>query len=198
MTAPKNRRYLEEVAKFAQQEIMQQVDSQQAQQMREAMLDWKQRSGKPDMLKVAEAYGRFAYLFRQGGEWDLKKSIERHFGIHWFYDDKTPDRKPRKYFYDIWGNISYGFIGHYIGFETKELLNAGGVVQAVTLSSRLKDVIAFLSTDFGNLSVLDDPKDQKAVEIGIELSDLGGRTLFLDKMLSMVRASHAQLNAALI
>jgi RHS repeat-associated protein/uncharacterized repeat protein (TIGR01451 family) len=70
-----------------------------------------------------QAYGLFAYMVWPGHEWDPKGGIYRYtrdyshkIGDYWYY-------------YDIWGNIMFGYLGTAAGFHELELLNGAGLVQ---------------------------------------------------------------------
>lgn len=56
------------------------------------------------------------WLIRQGGE----KAFNRGWHKYGQYD----------YFYDIWSNIHYGYVGMAVGFSSAELINGAGVAQA--------------------------------------------------------------------
>ena len=69
-----------------------------------------------------EAYLAFGWMVRPGGPWDPKAEIGKQFGKwHWVGD--------YLYYYDIWGNVMFGYLGRAAGFTSPELLNAAGLVQ---------------------------------------------------------------------
>jgi hypothetical protein len=67
---------------------------------------------------------------RPGGDWDMKHVLQNAFvGSHqqmqngWF---SIPCADPAKqYFYDVWGNIWFGFVGAALGFDTISLYMQG-------------------------------------------------------------------------
>ena len=118
----------------------------------------------------AQAYGLFAHMVWPGHQWDPKGGIFRQthehshqIGHYWYY-------------YDIWGNIMFGYLGTAAGFHEWELLNGAGLVQIPT---DLYDT--FTGRDVGCLPIprpwyslylpwaWDHPHDRVAVRIGIRL-----------------------------
>jgi len=81
---------------------------------------------RPGFAK-ANANKNFADMVWPGHEWDPKdyirgkfyKGVSHRIGGHWYY-------------YDIWGNIMFGYLGSAAGFQEWELLNGGGLTQLVT------------------------------------------------------------------
>jgi len=73
------------------------------------------------------ALALFGWMVRQRGPWDPKPYIEDHsipphsqqIGQYWYY-------------YDVWGNVMFGYLGSAAGFQEWELLNGGGLAQLVT------------------------------------------------------------------
>ena len=63
------------------------------------------------------AYAIFGWMVRPGGQWDPKdyirgkfyKGVSHRIGDHWYY-------------YDVWGNIMFGYLGTAAGFQEWELL----------------------------------------------------------------------------
>jgi RHS repeat-associated protein len=72
------------------------------------------------------AYGLFAYMVWPGHDWDPKGGIVELTGA---YSHRIGDWW---YYYDIWGNIMFGYLGSAAGFQEWELLNGAGLVQAVS------------------------------------------------------------------
>ncbi len=70
---------------------------------------------------------RFAWLFRPKGEWDHKPKISPVWGA-W---NRLGDSE-RKYYYDIWSNIHFGYIGHASGLRLDALLRGANIAQWCT------------------------------------------------------------------
>ncbi len=67
------------------------------------------------------------------------------------------------YYYDIFSNIHYGFIGLEAGFSEDNLLDAAGLAQTG------KPLQTLFTDPTGDWSLLDDPRDQVAIKIGMQL-----------------------------
>jgi RHS repeat-associated protein len=78
-----------------------------------------------DVSAKITAYVVFGYMVQPGGPWDPKTYIGRAFGYHQEIADHC-------YYYDIWGNIMFGYLGTAAGFSESELLNGAGLVQIPT------------------------------------------------------------------
>jgi len=75
------------------------------------------------------AYTLFADIIGPGRPWDhkpvLKKMLGKDFNNGW---QKLGDFD---YYYDIWSNIHYGYVGVALGFTAAELVNSAGLAQAL-------------------------------------------------------------------
>lgn len=98
-------------------------------------LPWYLRLGaSPDFEAAAAgqkaaAYGLWAERVAPGRPWDHKRLLRTKFPgqphPHWHkYGDFD-------YFYDIWSNIHYGYVGVALGFGADELINGAGLAQAM-------------------------------------------------------------------
>ena len=98
-------------------------------------LPWYLRlGGVPDFdgaaagRKVA-AYGMWAERVGPGRPWDHKPILLRKFpgtlevGWHTY--------RGYEYYYDIWSNIHYGYVGVALGFTAAELINGAGLAQSL-------------------------------------------------------------------
>jgi hypothetical protein len=67
-------------------------------------------------------------LVRSGGKWDHKPKLERKLGLKTSSDYYFPVRGAPEYewFYDIWSNIHFGFVGRAAGFEATTLQDYAG------------------------------------------------------------------------
>lgn len=60
--------------------------------------------------------------------WDLKPDIAAKWGYGQLVSFKSIGKKGKaRFFYDVWGNIHYGYIGRAAGFSASELIWAGDV-----------------------------------------------------------------------
>jgi hypothetical protein len=112
-------------------------------------------------LSNSEAYLNFKNLVGYGNQWDHKKPIYNVCG-----EFSLDSEKGMWYRYDIFSNIHYGYIGRAAGFSSGELLDGAGLAQA--LHDKKYDKIA---ENITNLKSLDDPTDQEAIQLGIDLWD---------------------------
>ena len=80
------------------------------------------------------ALAEWAWLVRENGLWDHKPAISSRFkpadpkasAQHWHHYDGF------LYYYDIWSNIHYGYVGRTCGFTSGELLDGAGLDQTVS------------------------------------------------------------------
>ena len=105
---------------------------------------------------------------RQGGDWDHKPVIARRFNPrnpggpqHWHLYGNT------LYFYDVWSNLHYGYVGVAAGFSEGVLLDGAGLEQigSAVLSGRMPRS----SPDTSGMRAWDDPADREAVQLGMAL-----------------------------
>lgn len=118
----------------------------------------------------AAAFLAWAYLVRQNGPWDHKPIIARLFTpavdtgeqhYHRYHD--------YVYFYDVWSNIHYGYVGRACGFSESELLGGAGLEQVG--SDLLRGERPKFRDGTGWLRRFDSMEDRVAVELGISLHD---------------------------
>ena len=81
--------------------------------------------GIEDVSAKIGAYLLFGYMVQPGGQWDPKTYIAEKFDYYQQIADHC-------YYYDIWGNIMFGYLGSAAGFSESELLNGAGLVQIPT------------------------------------------------------------------
>lgn len=96
---------------------------------------WYLRLGAPPDFDAAAAgqkvaaYGLWAEGVAPGRPWDHKQLLRERFpGEIYTRWHKYGDHD---YFYDIWSNIHYGYVGVAVGFSTAELINGAGIAQAL-------------------------------------------------------------------
>jgi len=107
---------------------------------------------KMNIVTNVVRYIDFAFMVRPGGKYDLKSKTEWQGKEHFIYDGEI-------IWYDEPGNILYGHLGKVMGFEDVILKSAGGAVQIATRTSSWRYI----------LSYFDDPRDQKAIQKGIDI-----------------------------
>jgi RHS repeat-associated protein len=103
-----------------------------------------------------QAYLKWKNMVQLGADWDHKKDVRERFG-DWSRDDATG----YLYNYDVWSNTHYGYVGRRAGFTATELKAGAGVAQ---ITDHTSDP-SYWRTWF------DEPYDQAAIQIGIELYD---------------------------
>lgn len=96
---------------------------------------WYLRLGAPPDFEAAAAgrkaaaYGLWTERVAPGRPWDHKPVLRKRFlgEIH----PRWHKYKDHDYFYDIWSNIHYGYVGVAVGFSAAELINGAGIAQAL-------------------------------------------------------------------
>ena len=122
---------------------------------------------------------------RQNAEWDHKPKIARMFnprnpgGLqHWHLYGCT------LYFYDVWSNLHYGYVGRAAGFSEAVLLDGAGLEQIG--SDVLRGNMPARTPGVRGLRAWDAATDRAAVEAGIRLFDAGKRKLVAQDVLAHV------------
>lgn len=109
----------------------------------------------------------WGWKVRQDGEWDHKPKIARRFhprspGLqHWHLYGST------LYYYEVWSNIHYGYVGRAAGFSESVLLDGAGLEQIGSDLARLNRPNRSPGVD--GLRAWDDPHDRAAIVMGIDL-----------------------------
>ena len=114
--------------------------------------NWWKRFGEITPSTNAIRYADFALMVMPGGKYDLKSQSEWQNRAHFIYNGEIV-------WYDEPGNILYGHLGKVMGFDDNILKAAGGAVQILQGRS---------SWEFAS-SYFDDPRDQKAIQKGIDI-----------------------------
>lgn len=138
---------------------------------------WKQLLGlgiTPQQCIDMEMSARTAALLswglnvRQDGIWDHKPIIARRFHPrnpggqqHWHLYNTT------LYYYDVWSNVHYGFVGKAAGFSDSVLLDGAGLEQIG--STLLRFTRPQRDATVSGLRAWDTPNDRAGVEMGISL-----------------------------
>lgn len=118
---------------------------------------------------------------RQGGPWDHKGPIATRFHgrvsggpQHWHLHGST------LYYYDVWSNLHYGYVGAAAGFSDEVLLDGAGLEQIG--STLWRGQWPEKAPDVSGLRAWDDASDRAAVALGVALyrrkpQQLGGADL---------------------
>ncbi|WP_030074151.1 polymorphic toxin type 44 domain-containing protein [Halomonas alkaliantarctica] len=147
---------VEEIQTNVESDDAQRIKQQNAYSWLEAIERW-QREGeslnivqrlarevtRPNFMQIemqlkAAALGRWALLVRPGGVWDHKQYFDprvnpergRQFATLGITTEPYHHKyQGYEYYYDIWSNIHYGYVGRYIGFSEDSLLDGAGLAQ---------------------------------------------------------------------
>lgn len=173
----------------------QRIKQQNAYNAQEAMERWRREGeslnsvqrlargmARPKFLQIERlshraALASWALLVREGGVWDHKPDFHKGGKKGDEFDSMGVSVYPwhhkyqgYEYFYDIWSNIHYGYVGRYIGFSGDILLDGAGLAQY--LVDRMKSDIS--PTDRSEVNGagyrrFDDVTDHLSVNLGISL-----------------------------
>lgn len=186
---------VEEIQTNVESEAAQRIKQQNAYNAQEAMERW-QREGeslnsvqrlargmaRPKFIQIERlshraALASWALLVREGGVWDHKPDFHKGGKKGDEFDSRGVSAYPwhhkyqgYEYFYDIWSNIHYGYVGRYIGFSEQTLLDGVGLAQY--LVDRMKSDVS--PTDRSEVNGegyrrFDDVTDHLSVSLGIAL-----------------------------
>jgi hypothetical protein len=132
---------------------------------------------KPNFIEMEKNYKFTAYSIwaEQVGpnmEWDHKWKIagEKKFSTNGETRRYHHKYQSYEYYYDIWSNIHYGYIGAFCKFSNSELLDGAGLAQLLFDAVSLKkDIKNSESINGKGLRKYDDITDSLSVKLGIEL-----------------------------
>ncbi|MNF45709.1 hypothetical protein D3C84_268510 [compost metagenome] len=129
------------------------------------------------LAKKAAAFAIWTGKVGQGMDWDHKEKIPTIFGGGVWHKQGKYD-----YFYDIWSNIHYGYVGRVGGFSESLLLDGAGLEQIGSATYRKLEEIAdnlpkdeqkkrwpYRSADIDGLRAWDDIQDRLSISIGVKL-----------------------------
>lgn len=121
------------------------------------------------LAKRAEAFALWTERVGQNRPWDHKPKIKAEFG-----GDVRHKQGKYDYFYDIWSNIHYGYVGMAAGFSEPVLLDGAGAEQIISDTVRkLQDWEnkpgPHRSEEIKGLRAWDDIPDRKSIAIGVSL-----------------------------
>jgi len=159
---------------------------------------WQQLLGlgvTPDQCVDREISYRTAALLmwaekvRQNAAWDHKPIIRRRFNSrnlsgeqHWHLYGNT------LYYYDVWSNIHYGYVGIAAGFSEAILLDGAGLEQIG--SALFKGSLPTSDSSVHGLRSWDDKQDRIGIQIGIKLYQLHPTELAVQNLLNEILKSH--------
>jgi hypothetical protein len=155
---------------------------------------WHQSCVDRGMAAKPAAHLAWGALVRQNGVWDHKPIIARRFTpavesgeqhYHRYHD--------HVYFYDVWSNIHYGYVGRACGFSEAELLDGAGVEQIA--SDLIRGDMPKESVGVSGMRRFDHPSDRVAVTIGTELFKASPSALDAAHLVSRIVARRAALGA---
>lgn len=135
---------------------------------------WYQRLTKPNFHSIDQgmklaALAEWTERVGQNRPWDHKPKIKYgEIGGHWHKQGEYD------YFYDIWSNVHYGYVGVAAGFSESLLLDGAGLEQIVSDSAAMasfkKDARGPRRTaGVDGLRAWDDEPDRISITIGINL-----------------------------
>ncbi len=110
----------------------------------------------------------------QDGPWDHKPIIRRRFHPrvpngeqvwHLYRGGRHPGG--RLYYYDVWSNIHYGYVGVAAGFSDSQLLDGAGLEQIG--STLVRGAWPTRDASVSGLRAWDDPSDREGIQIGIRM-----------------------------
>jgi len=123
----------------------------------------------------------------QGAAWDHKPIISRRFHQrnpngeqHWHLYRNT------LYYYDVWSNVHYGYVGSAAGFSESVLLDGAGLEQIG--STLLRGSWPRNDPNIRGLRAWDDIQDRAGIELGIKLYHLHPSGLTAQVLLNSILA----------
>jgi putative RNase toxin 44 of polymorphic toxin system len=162
---------------------------------------WKQILGlgiQPDQCVDMQLSYRTAALIawgikvKQNGDWDHKPKIAARFhprspgGLqHWHLYGNT------LYYYEVWSNLHYGYVGRTAGFSESVLLDGAGLEQIGSTMLRLK--LPEKSPAVAGLRAWDDPHDRAAIMMGIHLYRQKHKLVTVQDVMNLVLLSNSIL-----
>lgn len=130
-----------------------------------------------DATARTSAYSAFGFLVRQGGPWDPKPELGKKRG--WYEEPLYTTGSGPKYYYDVYGNVMFGFFGKQAGFSEDALMEGAGAEQigssfgyAVTRGD--PSLLPKRRSAGGGLRAYDDYQDVVGTQIGFQLYEFYG------------------------
>lgn len=170
-----------EVAKYIVDEIKGNVKSDTARSIRELLERWKSpqwydaMGGSNPAKLYTSALGLWGLKVAPGMDWDHKPLIYKNkllkkVTVHRPLDANNKDSQLSKshfhkykdydYYYDIWSNIYYGYVGLSVGFTEEELIDGSDLQQIMNPNTEGSDTV----------------EDKFSIKIGINLCKNFGKS----------------------
>ncbi|MBX3000487.1 MAG: hypothetical protein KF893_18350, partial [Caldilineaceae bacterium] len=119
----------------------------------------------------ARAYELWRQQVDYNAPWDHKTTIADRFGRYQIVGN-------HRYYFDVWSNIHYGYVGASVGFESDELLWGAGAAQFMNESRTNFSSPTYREVLSSPLATrLDYSTDQAAISLGIHLWSTYGSSL---------------------
>lgn len=147
---------------------------QQEEVRRWRALPWYSRlGGMPDIQSQARAAKSAAYTLwaervGPGRPWDHKPRIATLMKRQGLFNKGWHKYAQYEYFYDIWSNIHYGYVGLAIGFTAAELINGAGLAQIGDDAVHLRRGQHHAENGPWPASA-DDVQDHTSIQLGIDM-----------------------------
>ncbi len=125
--------------------------------------------------KINAALAMWVAKVHSGGDWDHKPILGDMLGLKNDKDYYFPIRgdQANEYYYDIWSNIHYGYVGAAAGFDTSTLQDGANLGEAITGTN--------------------DPGDVLTVQIGIDLWEKYGNSMTSEQLQAEILAHREEL-----
>jgi hypothetical protein len=121
---------------------------------------------------------------RQNGDWDHKLKISYRFHPRARTDQEWHHYNGWVYFYDVWSNLHYGYVGTAAGFSESALLDGAGGEQIA--SDLLRGHAPKNTSGVTGLRAWDDPYDRAAITLGIKLYRAKPNQVFASDLVQLV------------
>lgn len=133
----------------------------------------------------------WALKVMQNSEWDHKPLIRTKFISATTKSGAWHTYGSTEFFYDIWSNIHYGYVGAAAGFGENVLLDGAGLEQIGTDILRRRWPARTVGID--GLRAFDDSSDREAIGIGIALFTTSPQHVSHTQLLSSILTSSGVL-----
>ncbi|NBC33117.1 MAG: hypothetical protein GVY13_10625 [Alphaproteobacteria bacterium] len=181
------------VLSFIEKEMRKNINTQPAKKIRDLLgIDFMNVvSPATQIYDIGQAMQIWKSMVNYGKPWDHKPMLKKKFG-DWSHDGVTG----KDYFFDIWSNIHYGYVGRSVGFSMWTLKSGAGYAQykAGTNPSGYWQRRAKKWGDADFLAAFDDPKDQAAIDLGGKLWEDKKATFTHQDFVDRVRARVSDLS----
>ena len=185
---------VEEIQTNVESEAAQRIKQQNAYNAQEAMERWRREGetlnslqrlardmARPDFMKIERnarraAIAGWTWLVRPNGVWDHKQYFQEGGEKYDEFNSTGVSAYPwhhkyrgYEYYYDIWSNIHYGYVGRYLGFSEDSLLDGAGLAQLGSDIANRSIPTDRVDTNGIGFRRFDDVTDYLSVRLGISL-----------------------------